>query len=84
MIYIPIFRHTEETRSMLEMDINYKLSDSDIFEICFFNIDNVGEYYDKSDGTFYGTVCSGPNEYISPLNQKQIIAKIEEARKSLP
>jgi len=83
-MYIPIFRHTEDTRSMLELDIKYRMSDSDVFEIYFINIDNVGEYFDKDDSKFYGTVCSGPNEYISPLTQKEIIALIEKARKSLP
>lgn len=65
------------------MDIEYPLSDSDIFDIYFINIDNVGEYYDKKDEKFYATVCSGPNEFISPLNQKQVIEIIEKARKDI-
>lgn len=81
-MYIPVFRHTDETRSLIEADVQYPMSTCDQFKVKFYRIDNIGEYYDPMDQLSYATIVSGCNEYISPLTQEEAIERWEQYEKT--
>lgn len=77
-VTLPILIHTESSASMNKLGISYDISDSDVRDMVFFNINGIMAY---TDGNYslpspYSEVHANGSEYICALS-------IDELKKEL-
>ena len=77
---LPIYFHTNDTSSLKELGIEYKLSDCQIREIDFFNIGAISDYIDDSIEESLTSIFSNGFEFICVLDRKQTLQKILESK----
>jgi len=75
MVIIPIYYNTESTTTLNDLGIEYNLSDCDIRDVIFLQINAIGRYIENDiEGT---TIYANGVEFISPLKINEIRKLIE-------
>jgi hypothetical protein len=75
-INLPIFFHTDNTSDLLNLSIDYKLSDCEIRQVTFYVINAIAPYIE--DGKVYTTIHSNGDNFVCPLNIKEVEKIINE------
>lgn len=75
-VLLPIFFHTSNTSTLKDLDIDYDLSDCEVRDIIFFNIDAICEYCEENTNRKFTSIFAGGNEFICVLQQDKVLEKI--------
>jgi hypothetical protein len=73
-IIIPIFSHTEETIKLRDMEMPYSMSECEVADVYFFNINAVM----RDDETDYALILSNGENYLSPLTVEEVLDLIQK------
>lgn len=65
---LPIFHHSDETRSLDKLDINYDIENCETQEIIFYKIDALA----PAENNKYCSVFTGGEEFICALSMKEV------------
>lgn len=77
-IELPVFFHTDETASMIKLDIDCKISDNEIRPVTFYNIESISPYYDSlEDGMEYCKVYTASDYFIANITYKDLKQQVE-------
>lgn len=74
MIEIDILWHTDQTRSLDEMDIDYDLDDCEKRRITFYSIDAIIK---RSDNTEYTNIYACGTMFVTKMNYSSLKKLIE-------
>lgn len=69
---LPILHHTDETRSLKAIDIDYQLADCEIRQMTFYSINATSEYKDESIDHGLTSVFSNGSEFICNLPKDEV------------
>lgn len=75
-IELEIFYHTDETRALGGLDIDYDLSDCEKRKMTFYHINAIGPYIDEKRERKFCSIHTNNSEYISPLSYEEIKARL--------
>lgn len=79
ILKLPIYHHTDGTRALKGLGLDYQIEDCDIRPITFYHINAVSPYFDN--GKEYSSVHTNDSEYTCPMTYKDIQEAILVARK---
>lgn len=75
-LVIPILKHTDQTKSLNDMDLSINFNDCDIFEGIFYQINAIIKIF--SDGRYWTEIQSNGTSFVSPLPTEEIDKLIQD------
>lgn len=79
ILELPIFHHTDATRSAKDMGLNYELEDADIRPMTFYHVNALSPYFE--DGKEYSSIHTNDSEYTCTMPYKAVREAILVAQK---
>ncbi len=80
ILELPIYHHTDGTRTLKGLGLDYQIEDCEIRPITFYHIDAISPYIDNSKE--YGSIHTNDSEYTCPLNYPSAILAVAAARQA--
>jgi len=79
-VTLPIYFHTNDTTSLRELGIAYKLSDCEIRQMEFFTIGAISDYVDDSIDEKLTSIFTNGYEFICAYDRQTTLDKILESK----
>lgn len=73
---LPIFHHSDQTASLMDLDIDFDIKDCTVKAMTFYSINAIG--IDHQDGKDYGLIFSNGDSFTSPLSYAELKNKISK------
>lgn len=76
-ITLPILHHTDETTSLKALGIDYKLEETEVKTMNFYNINAIAAYVE--DEKEYTSIFTNGTEWLCTLPHNEVVKIIENA-----